>query len=87
VSFEIYLSSRANKFLKTADKELYNRLINKLKKLAEDPIPHDAKKVVGQEEKIFRVRVGDYRVLYALFLDEKVVLVVNIDKRSRAYKL
>jgi mRNA interferase RelE/StbE len=85
VSFEIHLSSIANKFLKSADKELYNRIINKLKKLAEYPIPHDAKRVMGQTEKVFRVRVGDYRVLYVVFLDKNAILVVNIDKRSKVY--
>ena len=86
MSFEVHLSSRAAKFLKNADKDLYNRIINKLKKLSEDPFPRDAKRVVRQEEKIFRVRVGDYRILYVAFIDKNAVLIADIDKREKIYK-
>ncbi len=85
MSFIVHLSRRANKFLESTDKELYNRVINKLKKLAEDPFPQDAKRIIGQKEKVFRVRVGDYRILYVVFLDKNAILVVNIDKRAKAY--
>ena len=43
------------------------------------------KRVVGTKEKAFRVRVGGYRVLYLVLLDENIVLVVNIDKKAKAY--
>ena len=33
--------------------------------------PPDAKRVVGREEKAFRVRAGDYRILYVVYLDKK----------------
>lgn len=36
-------------------------------------------------EKVFRVRVGDYRILYTVNYEKKRVLIVNLDKRSRAY--
>lgn len=70
MSFIVHLSRRAAKFLESTDKELYNRVINKLKKLAEDPFPQDAKRIIGQKEKVFRVRVGNYRILYVVFLDK-----------------
>jgi Cytotoxic translational repressor of toxin-antitoxin stability system len=86
LNFEIHLSSRASRFLKTADKELYNRMIKKLYELAEDPFSQDVKRVMGQKEKTFRVRVGDYRILYVAFLDKNTILVVNIDKRKKVYE-
>ncbi len=85
MNFEVHLSNRAEKFLITCSKELYNRIYNKLKKLEKDPFPQDVKRVIGQKDKTFRVRVGDYRILYVVFLDENVILVVNIDKRPKAY--
>jgi hypothetical protein len=36
---------------------------------------------MGQKEKTFRVRVGEYRILYVAFLDKNSILVLNIDKR------
>ncbi len=77
------MSIKATKFLKNSDKRLYNRIINKLKKLSEDPFPQDAKRVVGQKEKVFRVRVGDYRILYVVYLDKNAVLVADVDKREK----
>jgi mRNA interferase RelE/StbE len=43
------------------------------------------KRVVGAKEKTFRVRVGGYRILYIVLLDENVVVIVNIDKKPKAY--
>jgi len=85
VNFEVHLSSKATKFLKNADKKLYDRIINKLKRLSEDPFPQDAKRVLGQKEKVSRVRVGDYRILYVVYLDKNIVLVADVDKRERIY--
>lgn len=49
--FVVHLSSRAKRFLRSSSKDLYSRMIDKLKKLGDDPFPHDAKRVVGQREK------------------------------------
>jgi len=86
LSFDIRLGSKAQHFLKTCDKDLYDRIREKLVKLGENPFPHDMKRVLGTKEKTFRVRVGDYRILYVVFLDENIILIVNIDKRPKAYE-
>lgn len=86
MKFEIHLSSRGHKFLKRVDKRTYDRLVRKLVTLAEDPFQLDVKKIMGRKEKLYRVRVGDYRILYEIYLEKKVVLIVNIDKRSRIYE-
>ncbi len=86
MKFEIELSSRAYRFLKNINKAVYDRIIQKIERLAEDPFPQDAKRVIGREEKAFRVRVGGYRVLYAVYLDKETILIINIDKRSKVYK-
>jgi len=86
LNFEIHLSNRAKKFLKNTDKDLFDRIVKRLEELSKDPFPMDSKRVIGQKEKVFRVRVGDYRILYAVFLEENSLLVVNIDKRSKVYR-
>jgi mRNA interferase RelE/StbE len=85
LTFEVRLGSKAQQFLRTCDKELYERICAKLEKLGEEPFPHDMKRVVGAKEKTFRVRVGGYRILYIVLLDENVVVIVNIDKKPKAY--
>ncbi|MEA1944661.1 MAG: type II toxin-antitoxin system RelE/ParE family toxin [Euryarchaeota archaeon] len=86
MKFEIKLSSRAYRFLKNINKVVYNRIIKKVERLSEDPFPPDAKRVIGRDEKAFRVRVGDYRILYVVYLDKETILIINIDKRSKVYR-
>lgn len=86
MKFEVHLSSRSHKFLKRTEKRTYERLIRNVETLADNPFPSEAKKIIGRKEKLFRIRVGDYRILYEVYLDKNVILVVNIDKRSRVYR-
>ncbi len=83
--FSAEFGSDAKKFLKKADKETARRIIEKIEKLKIEPFPSDVKRVVGKKEKIFRVRVGDYRIQYSVFYDKKTIFVSYIDKRERAY--
>ena len=83
--FSIEFSSQAEKFLEKADKTLAARIIEKIEKLAEDPFPTEVKRVVNRKEKIFRVRVGDYRIQYSVFYESNTILITEIEKRPRAY--
>lgn len=83
--YKIILSKSANKFLENVENELFNRIIIKLEKLKENPFPSDCKRIEGHKEKIFRVRVGDYRILYEVLNEEVIIEVIKIDKRSRVY--
>jgi mRNA interferase RelE/StbE len=78
-------SSQVKKFLKKVDKQLAVRLIRRIEKLANDPFPKDVKRVVNQKEKVFRVRVGDYRIQYMVLYDRNLLFISEIDKRPRAY--
>lgn len=84
--FEIHLSTRSKNFLKNADKETYNRIIKRIKELSIDIFPSDAKRVIGRKEKVFRIRVGNYRILYVVYFEDKNILISDIDKRSKIYK-
>ncbi len=86
MSFEVHLSGGSYKFLKKLDKKTYEKIIRKIEMLANDPFLTNTKKIIGRKEKLFRVRAGDYRILYEVYLDKNVVLIVNIDKRSRVYR-
>ncbi|HLC52348.1 MAG TPA: type II toxin-antitoxin system RelE/ParE family toxin [Candidatus Nanoarchaeia archaeon] len=83
--FDVRLSSSANKFLKKSEKLIAQRILDRIEKLAEDPFPKDIKRIVNREEKVFRVRVGDYRIQYSVFYDKNLLFISDIDKRSRAY--
>ena len=83
--FSVEFGSEAKRFLKKADKEIVRRIIEKIEKLKLEPFPSDVKRVVGRKDKIFRIRVGDYRIQYSIFYDKNVILISDIDKREKAY--
>ncbi len=83
--FIIEFSSPAEKFLKKAEKQLAQRITEKIEKLAEDPFPSDVKRVVNRKEKVFRIRVGKYRIQYSVFYERNLIFISDIDKRPRAY--
>lgn len=78
-------SNSATKFLKKVERQLAKRLMDKIEGLEQDPFPKDVKRVVNQREKVFRVRVGDYRIQYCVFFDRNLLFITDIDKRERAY--
>jgi len=50
-----------------------------------NPYPKDRKRVGGRKEKVFRVRVGGYRILYVVFNERNSLLISDIDKRETVY--
>ena len=79
-------SNISKKFLKKCERNLSERIIERIKKLCENPFPSDAVRVVGRRDKVFRVRIGDIRILYEVYYDKKIILISEINKRSRAYE-
>jgi mRNA interferase RelE/StbE len=53
--------------------------------LPENPIPHNARKISGRQD-LYRLRVGNYRVIYEIQEDVLVILIVKIGHRRDIYK-
>ncbi len=85
MTFDVEFDNQPEKFLKKADKQLNARLLKEIERLRDDPFPQGIKRVLGREEKTFRTRVGDYRILYVVFFEDNCILISKIDKRPRAY--
>ena len=85
MAYSIDLASVPQKFLDKLGKELFDRIMKKLETLKANPFPSDVIRVVGRKEKVFRVRVGKYRILYVVFDDKKEILVIDIDRRESVY--
>ncbi|MBI4450786.1 type II toxin-antitoxin system RelE/ParE family toxin [Candidatus Woesearchaeota archaeon] len=80
----VVLSQRAQDFLNKLDKHIRERIEERLKKLALNPVPSDAKFIMRENgEAVYRYRIGDYRALYKVKQD--VVLIAKVDKRPRIY--
>ena len=63
---------------------LRERIASAIDGLATDPRPHGAVKLAGRDD--FRVRVGDYRIVYAVDDAERLVLVARIAHRREVYR-
>lgn len=83
--FNIELGNPTKRFLKKCDNHLYERLMENIRALATQPFPQDVARVVGRKEKVFRIRVGDYRIQYIVFHEQNLILITDVDKRSKAY--
>jgi mRNA interferase RelE/StbE len=83
--FDIRYSKQAVDFLESAEKKLITRILKKIETLKENPVQHDSKVVEGYNEKLFRIRVGDYRILYEVDHKKNQLGIVKIDKRSKVY--
>lgn len=82
--YELFLEKNVIKFLSKLNKDLTKRIFDKIETLRENPTPFYSKRLVNVKDKVHKIRIGDYRVLYRIE-NKKVVIVFLIDKRSRVY--
>ncbi len=85
MSFSINYDKQPLKFFKQQDKHIAKRIMDKIDgALPDNPVPHNAKSLVGQHN-CFRIRIGDYRVLYRIDYENNKVVVFKVDKKPRVY--
>ncbi len=81
----IQYSNTAARFLHKTNTEQAQRIINKIEELARKPLIRGTKKIAGADS-IFRVRVGDYRILYEVDFEAGAIDIVKIDRRDKVYR-
>jgi mRNA interferase RelE/StbE len=59
----------------------FERLRTAIGELANEPRPHGVRKIKGAE-KAYRIRIGNYRVVYEIYDSEKLVLLLQIGRRA-----
>jgi len=84
MKYEIKLKSSIKKQLKRIDKKQAERILVKIYLLAENPYPNGVEKLTGQ--KAFRIRIGDYRVIYEVHNKQLLVQVIRAQHRKDVYK-
>ena len=83
-SYHVALSSSAAKELKKLSSQLLARIVPRLENLASNPRPQGCKKLQGGDRE-WRIRVGDYRVVYTIDDAKLLVEVTRIRHRSEVY--
>ena len=83
--YEIFLESRAERDLKKLSAEIFYRIVPILKALAENPKPPGCRKITGSKND-WRIRIGEYRVIYEIDENAKAVKILRIRHRREAYR-
>jgi mRNA interferase RelE/StbE len=83
--YVITFSRSARKELESLDGKTVRRIFPKLETLAKQPRPAGCRKLVG-EENLWRVRVGEYRIIYSVDDSIREIDIIAIRHRRSAYQ-
>ncbi len=83
--YKVLISNSAEKQLKKLPQQVQQKLIAVIVALGFDPHPYGSKKLSGYDS-TYRVRVGDYRVIYELEHMEVTVTILKLGHRKDIYK-
>jgi mRNA interferase RelE/StbE len=83
-SYKIYFRKSAAKELRKLPKPAIQKIIKRIESLAIDPRPIGCEKLTGQE--FYRIRQGNYRIIYSIQDDELTICLVKIGHRKDIYK-
>ena len=85
MTYRVEFTRRANKQFQALPAQIKRRVLPKIESLAQDPRPSGVVKLSG-EENTYRIRVGNYRVVYNIEDDRLQVLVFRVDHRRDVYR-
>lgn len=83
--YEIYLERAAERDLNKLSPEVFHRVVTAIQSLSGDPRPSGSHKIVGSK-KDWRIRVGQYRVIYEVDDQEKAVSIMRVRHRREVYR-
>ena len=83
--YAITFARSARKELEALSRPIVARVLNRIEALGRDPRPAGCRKLVGQGN-LWRIRVGDYRVIYEIDDSRQTVDVSAIRHRSDVYR-
>lgn len=83
-SYRLLIKPSAVKELEALPAKDRRRIVPRIEGLASEPRPHGCEKLSGLEQ--YRVRQGDYRVVYGVDDEARVVIVVKIGHRRDVYR-
>ncbi|WP_372655262.1 type II toxin-antitoxin system RelE/ParE family toxin [Halobacteriovorax sp.] len=84
-NYKIEITSTAEKSLKKIPKKDLKKVVEAIQVLAISPFPSGCRKLKGEED-VYRVRQGNYRIIYEVIDNKLIVLVLKIGHRKDIYK-
>jgi len=85
--YSVIFLEEATKELSQIDPIWQKRILNKIKILSADPkiLANNIKKLKGKYQEYYRLRIGDYRVIYSQENDRLLIVIIRIGHRSEIY--
>ena len=83
--YKVDVGPKAGKFIRKQDTPIQQQIIRKLRELEVNPRPHGCKRLQGQKD-LYRVRTGDYRIIYTIKDNQLLVLVAQVGHRRDVYR-
>ncbi len=84
MSYRIEIEPPARRAMSKLPRQVATRIIRRLEALAENPRGMGAVKLSGHNA--YRIRVGDYRIIYAVLDDRMLILIVDVGHRRDIYR-
>jgi mRNA interferase RelE/StbE len=84
-SYNIVFKPSVEKDLRSLPKSVIARVLRQIEALRENPFPRQSVKLAGAEQ-LYRIRVGDYRVVYAVDKEAQEIIVQYIRHRREVYR-
>ncbi|MDQ4105815.1 MAG: type II toxin-antitoxin system RelE/ParE family toxin [Actinomycetota bacterium] len=82
--YELLLKRKVEKNIARLPDAAYERIVHTVNSLVEEPRPPGCRKLRGREE--WRVRVGDYRIIYGIDDERRVIEILSVAHRREAYR-
>lgn len=82
---QILIGRQAKKDLERFPRKISLKISQEIFLLASTPFPGNSKKLQNEDD-FYRVRVGDYRVVYQVNTKEKIILVTKVKHRKDVYR-
>ena len=83
--YEVIIEGRAERDLRQLPKEYFNRIVPEIRHLSKNPRPYGCRKLSGAKNG-WRIRVGDYRVIYEIDDERKLLKVMRVRHRREVYR-
>ena len=83
--WQVLIHREPEKVLNKLPKNVLRRIWARIHELESDPRPTGCKKLVGYDN-LYRLRVGDWRIIYSIEEDQLIILILEISPRGGAYR-
>jgi mRNA interferase RelE/StbE len=79
-------AERGLRRIRQGDPHSYGRVVAQIEALAVDPRPNGSTRLTGYRPPAWRLRVGEYRIVYEIHDRDVLVIVVNVAPRGEVYR-